>query len=228
LPNYKKCKKISRIKYLKLKKEGNKLKLYIVRHGQTEWNVLEKFQGQLNSPLTEAGIEKVRETAEELKNVVFSKVYTSQVGRTIGTAEIILEHNKNQIEREDKLELNKLYELNEIYFGEWQGQTFAEIEKKYPEQYHNYFYDVKKYDAKTIGGEELKDGLDRFLKGLNQIVSENKEGNILVVTHGTVLELFFNYIQNVEAHDLDERKLIGNGEYKIFGYEDGKYFEIEK
>ena len=72
MPNYKKRKKISRIKYLKLKKEGNKLKLYIVRHGQTEWNVLEKFQGQLNSPLTEAGIEKVRETAEELKNVVFS------------------------------------------------------------------------------------------------------------------------------------------------------------
>ena len=65
MPNYKKCEKISRIKYLKLKKEGNKLKLYIVRHGQTEWNVLEKFQGQLNSPLTEAGIEKVRETAEE-------------------------------------------------------------------------------------------------------------------------------------------------------------------
>ena len=62
MPNYKKRKKISRIKYLKLKKEGNKLKLYIVRHGQTEWNVLEKFQGQLNSPLTEAGIEKVRET----------------------------------------------------------------------------------------------------------------------------------------------------------------------
>ena len=50
----------------------------------------------------------------------------------------------------------------------------------------------------------------------------------MVVTHGTVLELFFNYIQNVEAHDLDERKLIGNGEYKIFGYEDRKYFEIEK
>ena len=99
MPNYKKRKKISRIKYLKLKKEGNKLKLYIVRHGQTEWNVLEKFQGQLNSPLTEAGIEKVRKTAEELKNIVFSKVYTSQVGRTIGTAEIILEHNKNQIER---------------------------------------------------------------------------------------------------------------------------------
>ena len=49
---------------------NNKLKLYIVRHGQTEWNVLEKFQGQLNSPLTPEGIEKVKETAKELKNIV--------------------------------------------------------------------------------------------------------------------------------------------------------------
>ena len=47
----------------------NELKLYIVRHGQTEWNVLEKFQGQLNSPLTLEGIEKVKETAEKLKNI---------------------------------------------------------------------------------------------------------------------------------------------------------------
>ena len=126
----------------------------------------------------------------------------------------------------DKLELNKLYELNEIYFGEWQGQTFAEIEKKYPEQYHNYFYDVKKYDAKTIGGEELKDGLERFLKGLKKIREEQKSENILIVTHGTVLELFFNYIQNKEADDLDERKLIGNGQYKIFTFKNGKYVTL--
>ena len=50
---------------------NNKLKLYIVRHGQTEWNVLEKFQGQLNSPLTPEGIKKVKETAKELKDVKF-------------------------------------------------------------------------------------------------------------------------------------------------------------
>ena len=207
---------------------NNKLKLYIVRHGQTEWNVLEKFQGQLNSPLTPEGIEKVKETAKELKNVNFEAGYTSQMGRTIATAEIILENNKYEQEKtsDQKLKLQKLSELNEIHFGEWQGLTFKETFVKYPKEAHNYFYNVKNYNAKNIKGEELKDGLERFLKGLEKIREEQKSGNILIVTHGTVLELFFNYIQNREADDLDERKLIGNGQYKIFTFENEKYIAL--
>jgi len=203
-----------------------KLKLYIVRHGQTEWNVQEKFQGQLNSPLTEEGKVKIRKTATELADIEFEAVYTSKLGRTVGTAEIILESNNIEKRKNDneKLKLQKLSELNEIYFGEWQGMTFAEIFVKFPEEAHNYFYDVKNYCAGNVKGEELQDGLKRFLRGLNKIVEENNSGNVLVVTHGTVLELFFNYIENKEANDLDERKLIGNGEYKVFTYENGKYF----
>ena len=204
---------------------NKELKLYIVRHGQTEWNVLEKFQGQLNSPLTEEGIEKVVKTGKELKNVEFKAVYTSKLRRTIRTAEIILEKNsfekKKNIER--KLKLEKLSELNEIYFGEWQGMDFKEIFLKYPKEAHNYFYDVKNYCAENVKGEELKDGLERFLSGLKKIVNDNEKGNILIVTHGTVLELFFNYIENKEADDLDERKLIGNGEYRVFSFKNGKY-----
>lgn len=207
---------------------NNKLKLYIVRHGQTEWNVLEKFQGQLNSPLTPEGIEKVKETAKELKNIKFKAGYTSQMGRTIATAEMILENNKYEQEKtsDQKLKLQKLPELNEIHFGEWQGLTFKETFVKYPKEAHNYFYDVKNYNAKNIKGEELKDGLERFLKGLEKIREEQKSGNILIVTHGTVLELFFNYIQNREADDLDERKLIDNGRYKIFTFENEKYIAL--
>ena len=208
-----------------------KLKLYIVRHGQTEWNVQEKFQGQLNSPLTEEGKVKIRKTATELADIEFEAVYTSKLGRTVGTAEIILESNNIEKRKNDneKLKLQKLSELNEIYFGEWQGMTFAEIFVKFPEEAHNYFYDVKNYCTKNVKGEELKDGLERFLLGLKKIVNNNEEGNILIVTHGTVLELFFNYIENKEADDLDERKLIGNGEYRIFTYKNGKYLmEREK
>lgn len=207
---------------------NNKLKLYIVRHGQTEWNVLEKFQGQLNSPLTPEGIEKVKETAKELKDIKFKAGYTSQMGRTIATAEMILENNKYEQEKtsDQKLKLQKLPELNEIHFGKWQGLTFKETFVKYPKEAHNYFYDVKNYNAKNIKGEELKDGLERFLKGLEKIREEQKSGNILIVTHGTVLELFFNHIQNREADDLDERKLIGNGQYKIFTFENEKYIAL--
>ena len=201
------------------------LNLYIVRHGQTEWNVLEKFQGQLNSPLTEKGKDQIRNTALILANIDFKAIYTSELERTIETAKILLENNnvekkKNQHE---KLKLQKLNELNEIYFGKWQGMSFKEIFVKYPEEAHNYFYDVKNYCAKNVQGEELTDGLERFLQGLNKITEQNSNGNILVITHGTVLELFFNYIENKKSHALDERKLIGNGEYKIFIYKNGKY-----
>ena len=197
---------------------NNKLKLYIVRHGQTEWNVLEKFQGQLNSPLTLEGIKKIKETSAELEDIKFEAVYTSELGRTISTADIILQHNnfekgKNNSE---KLRLQKLSELNEIHFGEWQGMDFKEIFLKYPKEAHSYFYDVKNYTAKNIKGEELKDGLGRFLKGIEKIRTKCKSGNILIITHGTVLELFLNHIQNKKFYDLDERKLIGNGQYKIF------------
>ena len=204
---------------------NNNLKLYIVRHGQTEWNVLKKFQGQLNSPLTLEGIEKIKETSIELENIKFEAVYTSELGRTISTAEIILQYNNSERIKNTnkKLKPQRLSELNEIYFGEWQGMNFKEIFLKYPKEAHNYFYEVKNYNAKNIKAEELKDGLERFLKGINKIVNKHKSGNILIVTHGTVLELFLNYIQNKEAKDLDERKLISNGQYRIFTFKNEKY-----
>ena len=200
------------------------MKLYLLRHGKTIWNVEERFQGQLDSPLTEDGIQKIKKTAKKLENIKFEKIYTSEMDRTINTAKIIVENSK--ITENKTIKLMKMSELNEIHFGDWQGMTYEEIYEKYPENGNNYFNNPKKYNPKENNGEDLFDGLKRFLKGLNQIVSENKEGNILVVTHGTVLELFFNYIQNVEAHDLDERKLIGNAEYKIYEYMKDKFVEI--
>ena len=117
---------MNRRKEIKMDKE---LKLYIMRHGETEWNMLEKFQGQLNSALTERGIEKIVKTGKELENVKFKAVYTSELGRTIDTAEIILENNnfEKKKDTEKRLKLEKLSELNEIYFGEWQGMDFKEI-----------------------------------------------------------------------------------------------------
>ena len=199
------------------------LKLYIVRHGETEWNVIKRFQGQLNTPLTEKGMEKLRETGKKLENVLFDEVYTSELGRTVASAEIIL--NENRGYRNKKLELKKLAELNEVYFGVWQGLTYEEVFLKYPEEANNYFYNVKNYKAENVEAENLKDALERFLKGINKILDSHESGNILVVTHGTVFEMFMNYVANDSIFDIDERTLMGNGDYKIFSYKDGKFQE---
>lgn len=204
-------------------KNEETLKLYIVRHGETEWNVIKRFQGQLNTPLTEKGIKKLKETGKKLENVLFDEVYTSELGRTVASAEIIL--NENRGYRNKKRELKKLAELNEVYFGVWQGLTYEEVLLKYPEEGNNYFYDVKNYKAENVEAENLKDALERFLKGINKILNIHKSGNILVVTHGTVFEMFINYVENNSIFDIDERTLMGNGDYKIFSYKDGKFQE---
>ena len=204
-------------------KDKETLKLYIVRHGETEWNVIKRFQGQLNTPLTEKGIEKLRETGKKLENVLFDEVYTSELGRTVASAEIIL--NENRGYKNKKLELKKLAELNEVYFGVWQGLTYEGVFLKYPEEANNYFYNVKNYKAENVEAENLKNALERFLKGINKILDSHKSGNILVVTHGTVLEMFMNYVANNSIFDIDERTLMGNGDYKVFSYKDGKFQE---
>ena len=204
-------------------KNEETLKLYIVRHGETEWNVIKRFQGQLNTPLTEKGMEKLGETGKKLKNILFDQVYTSELERTVNSAEIIL--NENNGYKNNKLELQKLAELNEVYFGVWQGLTYEEVFLKYPEEADNYFYNVKNYNAENVEAENLKDALERFLKGINKILNRHKSGNILVVTHGTVFEMFINYVENKSIFDIDERTLMGNGDYKVFSYKDGKFQE---
>ena len=204
-------------------KNDKVLKLYIVRHGETEWNVIKRFQGQLNTPLTEKGIKKLKETGKKLENVLFDEVYTSELGRTVASAEIIL--NENRGYRNKKLELKKLAELNEVYFGVWQGLTYEEVFLKYPEEGNNYFYNVKNYKAENVEAEKLEDALERFLKGINKILDSHESGNILVVTHGTVFEMFMNYVANDSIFDIDERTLMGNGDYKVFSYKDGKFQE---
>lgn len=209
-------------------KDKEILKLYIVRHGETEWNVIKRFQGQLNTPLTEKGMEKLKETGKNLENVLFEEVYTSELERTVNSAEIIL--NENRGYKNKKMELKKLAELNEVHFGVWQGLKYEEVFLKYPEEANNYFYNVKNYKAENVKAENvkaenLKGALERFLRGINKILSSHKSGNILVVTHGTVFEMFINYVGNSSIFDIDERALMGNGDYKIFSYEDGKFQE---
>ena len=204
-------------------KNDKVLKLYIVRHGETEWNVIKRFQGQLNTPLTEKGIKKLKETGKKLENVLFDEVYTSELGRTVASAEIIL--NENRGYKNKKRELQKLAELNEVYFGVWQGLTYEEVFLKYPEEGNNYFYNVKNYNAENVEAEKLEDALERFLKGINKILDSHESGNILVVTHGTVFEMFMNYVANNSIFDIDERTLMGNGDYKVFSYKDGKFQE---
>jgi probable phosphoglycerate mutase len=150
-------------------------KLFLVRHGQTQWNLEGKYQGITNTKLTPLGIKQAKLAAKYLSKVNFSGFYTSPLGRTMETAEIF----KKIIKKEYTVKEN----LKEISFGEWEGLVFDEIIAKYNKDFQNWLKDP--FENTPTGGEGFREIVDRGKKEIDEILSENEDGsNILLITHG--------------------------------------------
>ena len=96
---------------------GDYLKLYITRHGRTEWNTIGRLQGWLDSPLTEEGIKRAERLSKRLENIDFDSIYSSSQKRALDTAHIL---NKKNIE------IQILDELKELSLGKWEGMKLKD------------------------------------------------------------------------------------------------------
>lgn len=156
--------------------------LVLVRHGESQWNLENRFTGWVNVPLTNKGCEEARLAGEKIKGIKFDKAYTSVLDRAMETLEIVL----NVIGQEG-LPIEKDQALNERHYGDLQGLNKAEIAKKYGDQQVRIWR--RSYDVAPPGGESLKDTAARTLPYFeNKIVPDLKAGkNILVAAHGNSL-----------------------------------------
>ena len=93
-----------------------------------------------------------------------------------------------------------------------------EIYRKYPVQAEFYFNDIKNYNSKEINAESLEHALRRFVSGVKKIEKSVRNGNVLVVSHGTILKLFFNYIDNKDINELNEKDLMENTSFRVLQY----------
>lgn len=147
--------------------------IYIVRHGQTEWNLLGKTQGHGNSDLTPKGIEQAELLADSMTKYLIDYIYSSDLGRAYQTAEII--GNKLNIEVE------KTEALREMNFGTWEGRIIKDIIEEDPELYK--MWRNEPHLAKIPQGEtlsQIKERTDAFIKEIN----EKYDGkHIVLVTH---------------------------------------------
>jgi broad specificity phosphatase PhoE len=155
-----------------------KTSVTVIRHGETEWNLAGRVQGQHNSDLTENGIQQAGLTADALKDEKFDVLYSSFLPRAVETAAIInkfhnLEHRKD----------NSVAERN---FGIMEGLTLAEVQEKFPDVYSCYKQRDENYEIPD--GESLISLYARVKDGMNRIVRENRGKRLLVVTHGGVLD----------------------------------------
>ena len=156
--------------------------LVLVRHGESQWNLENKFTGWVDVPLTEKGREEAGRAGEKLKGIKFNRAYTSVLKRANETLEIILKVIKQQ-----KVPVTKDQALNERHYGELQGLDKTETAKKFgDEQVHIW---RRSYDIAPPGGESLKDTAARTLPYFqSKILPDIKAGkNVIVAAHGNSL-----------------------------------------
>lgn len=166
------------------------MKLYFIRHGETDWNKVRKLQGQIDIPLNEFGIQLALDTAPALENIAFDIVYTSPLGRAKRTMELVLgERNLTVIEDE---------RIKEMGFGIYEGYYCKGENFNIPDPDFHYFYDAPdKYKAPDSGEDfyMLSSRLESFLNELftNEAL---KDKTILISTHGASLCGLMRIIKN--------------------------------
>ena len=196
--------------------------LYIVRHGETEWNVKKIIQGHEDIPLNKKGEAQAKELAQKLRHINFDAIFSSDLIRSKRTAEII------NIEK--KLVIQTTKALKERYFGKYQGKSFA-VNNEMTKQINNLKM-VSGPEAKEVEGDKMI--ILRLTTFLREIAVAYANKTILIVSHGgpmrtLLIHLGFATYDNFTEGQIDNLayvKLKSNG--VEFFMEETKGVKIKK
>jgi len=177
-------------------------KLFLVRHGQSLWNLENRFTGWKDIDITEAGIEEAKKAGLALKGEKIDIAFTSALIRAQHTLSIILDEIGNP-----DIPVIKDKALNERSYGNLEGLNKAETALKYgDEQVHTW---RRSFDVVPPGGESLKDTYNRVIPYFeSQIRPLLKQGeNVLIVAHGNSLRALIMYLEHLSPEEILEREI---------------------
>ena len=162
------------------------MKLYVIRHGQTDWNAIEKLQGKTDTELNETGINQASQAKEEFDKLQVDLIIASPLKRTKRTAEIINENKKLPLFYDER--------LMERCFGDAEGTFFKQT---------GIFKKVKLWDynenSNYQNAEPVVDLCKRVWSFLDEVKEKYSDKNVLLVTHGgtmRTINAYFNGIQD--------------------------------
>ena len=198
------------------------MRLYIVRHGETNMNKGKFLQGQTDSELNEYGRELARKTRDGLAKVNFDMAFTSPLKRAKETAQIIL--GGRELVLKDELR------IQEISFGEYEGLCFGKENFNVPDKdFYNFFNHPEKYSVPK-GGESFEAVIERtgeFLKELFEN-SEYENKTILLSTHGCALKALLANIAGISVEDFWGEGVHPNCAVTIVDVKGGKATIVEE
>ena len=167
--------------------------LFLIRHGQTEWNVQKRFQGSGDSPLTAEGMQQIRRVAGRMKKVKPTGIYTSPRKRAVETAKVI--------GAECGCEWHCINELGEISLGRWEGMKYEEIQQMDPAQYNHFFQNPSLFQM-AEGGESYHSVQQRAVKATNQIIAEHPGETVILVSHAITIRLLLIHYMDRPLDDI--------------------------
>lgn len=158
------------------------MKIYLIRHGETDWNLEQRLQGATDIPLNENGLELARETAQGLKEVPFDLIYTSPLKRAKQTAEILRGERDIPLIEEPR--------IREICFGIYEGYCCSRDHYTIPDPaFMNFFVDPCNY-IPPEGGESIEQLCRRTTDFLHEVAynADYADKTILVSSHGAAVK----------------------------------------
>lgn len=185
--------KFNTVSYKRTIKRQNMALLTLIRHGQSTYNLENRFTGNLDVSLTSLGEEEARLAGIKLKGLKFSCAYTSMLKRAQESLRIILE----EIQQTD-IPVIENKNLNERVYGSLQGLSKLETKKKYGASQLEIWR--RSYAIRPPDGESLEDTYNRVVPYYKQEIEPKlKSGeNILIVAHGNSLRALMMYLENID------------------------------
>jgi len=162
--------------------------IFLIRHGQTQWNLKKLFRGWVDIALSPVGIRQAEATAKVLSGFNIDAVYSSPLSRARQTARIIA--------RPHGLGIACLDGLKDLNFGHWQGLPHQKVRKQWPEIYGKWLR--KPHKIRIPGGETLDEVRRRSRSALDQILTRHDNGTVAVVSHRVVNKVLLCALLNLD------------------------------
>jgi probable phosphoglycerate mutase len=185
--------------------------LFLVRHGQTDWNIQGRFQGRCDVPLNPTGIRQTERAAQALARIHIDAVWSSPLSRATQTARIIAEPHR--------LSVDVLEDLTEICHGTWEGLKSDAVASRWPELLDRWHRKPEGVKMPGPGGESLGDVKERSVRALAQITDQTSEAAI-VVAHDAVLKTMLCHLLDMPLSSFWRFRL-ENGSISVFDFSGG-------
>lgn len=200
------------------------MEIYIVRHGQTEWNKEKRLQGSTDIALTEKGVAMAVESGRNLMDTHFNRIYTSPLSRARVTAEGFRGGRDIPILADDR--------LRELSFGSYEGHTLEELLAQDPACTFQYFFsDPARYKAPSDGEtlEHLIDRASRFLTEEIEPLAENPSiTRVMLVAHGAINKALMCHVRQHGVEEFWSGGLQRNCNVIILDYSNQKYTVLDE